>query len=172
MAGLVGPGGTISGAGPSATTFDPTVLDAFCDAEETAYQQQVQAAGGSSTGIQDPAQQSVCALFQLTQNANAGSFEGGSCKGSSQPGWCYVTGVAAGTCPQAILFTGSEPPSGATVNLQCLEQSVGVLDSGAAAAMATAPSSSGGSASSSGNASSGGGDDSSSSSSGVTTGGD
>ncbi|MGO9835943.1 MAG: hypothetical protein ACLP1X_17200 [Polyangiaceae bacterium] len=172
MAGLAGPGQPIAGSGTTTTTFDPTVLDAFCDAEEAAYQQQVQAAGGSSTGIQDPAQQSVCALFQLTQTANNADFQGGSCKGSGQPGWCYVTGVAAGTCPQAILFTGSEPPSGATVNLQCLEQSVGVLDSGTAAAMATAPSSSGstggGSTSSSGSASSSGGDDAS----GVTTGGD
>jgi len=133
MKGLVGPGGMIA----PGQVFDPAVLNSFCDAQETAYQQQVSAAG-SSMGLQDPAQLSVCALTQLTPQANASSFSGnGSCQASMAPGWCYVTGPAAGHCPQAILFTSSEPPSGATVNLQCLEQSVGVLDAGASTTTTT-----------------------------------
>jgi hypothetical protein len=117
--GLVGPGGVIAGNGASATTLDPTVVDNFCDAEEAAYEQQVQAAGGVATGLQDPAQQSVCALVQLTLPANPVDFSDGSCVGSVDRGWCYVTGAAAGTCPQAILFTATEPPPGAVASLQC-----------------------------------------------------
>jgi hypothetical protein len=122
--GLIGPGGTIA----PGQTFDPAVLDAFCATQETAYQQQVQAAG-SSMGLQDPGLQPVCALAQLTPTANPMDFSSaGSCIGSHDAGWCYVTGAAAGHCAQSILFAEGQPPSGATVNLQCLEQSVGVLD--------------------------------------------
>jgi hypothetical protein len=121
--GLIGPGGTIA----PGQTFDPTVLDAFCATEEAAYQQEVQAAG-SPMGLQDPALQPVCALAQLTPSAHPTDFSTtGSCVGSHDPGWCYVNGPAAGQCPQSILFTEGQPPSGATVSLQCLEQSVGVL---------------------------------------------
>jgi hypothetical protein len=117
--GLVGPGGVIAGNGASATTLDPTVVDNFCDAQEAAYQQQVQAAGGVATGLQDPAERSVCALVQLIPAANPVDFSDGSCVGSVDRGWCYVTGAAAGTCPQAILFTATEPPPGAVASLQC-----------------------------------------------------
>jgi hypothetical protein len=34
-----------------------------------------------------------------------------------------VTGAAAGTCAQAILFSPGTLPSGTTVNLQCIETS-------------------------------------------------
>jgi len=54
----------------------------------------------------------------------------GGCATSPDPGWCYVTGAAANGCPQAILFTNGEPPHGATVSLQCIEQSVQVVDGG------------------------------------------
>jgi hypothetical protein len=109
----------IAGAGSTATTLDPTVIDNFCDAQEAAYQERVQAAGGVATGLQDPAMQPVCALLQLTASANSGDFSAGSCMASADPGWCYVTGAAAGTCPQAILFTASAPPGNAVVSLQC-----------------------------------------------------
>jgi hypothetical protein len=150
--GLVGPGGTISGSGSTATTFDPTVLDSFCDTQEAAYQQQVQAAG-SSKGITDPATESVCAFLQLTPSTNANQFQNGSCVGGSDPGWCYVTGAAAGTCPQEIVF--SHQPSNGTISLQCIEQSQGVLDSGVSSATQSTSGSSGGATSSSSGAAAG-----------------
>jgi hypothetical protein len=45
----------------------------------------------------------------------------GSCAGSKTPGWCYVTGAAAGGCRHSILFTTNEPPAGAIATLQCAE---------------------------------------------------
>ena len=45
-----------------------------------------------------------------------------SCEGTNAPGWCYVTGKAAGLCPQAIAFSAlGRPASGAKVDLQCIE---------------------------------------------------
>jgi hypothetical protein len=75
----------------------------------------------------DPDLYPTCAIQQLTTGENPTDFQGGSCSGSSDPGWCYVTGTAANGCPQAILFTKSEPPTGSTVSLQCIEQSVTVV---------------------------------------------
>ena len=46
---------------------------------------------------------------------------GGSCAQSTEQGWCYVTGAAAGRCAQKIVFSPSTLPSGATVELDCLE---------------------------------------------------
>jgi hypothetical protein len=106
------------------------VLPKFCASLEDAYNSQVSAAG-SSTGLIDPANVPVCALTQLTMQTNPNDFQAGSCAAApTDNGWCYVTGAAAGKCPQAILFTKNAIPNGATSNLQCLEQSVGVLDSG------------------------------------------
>ena len=47
----------------------------------------------------------------------------GSCATSSEQGWCYVTGAAAKTCPQAILFSPKTLPNGAFASLQCIETS-------------------------------------------------
>ncbi len=124
--GLIGPGGTVAAATSDAapTTLDPKVLDSLCDDEEAAYMQQVEVSGGASEGLQDPALQSVCALVQLTPSANAADFAlVGSCAGSKDPGWCYVTGAAAGVCAQTIVFTANEPPHGATIGLQCTKPS-------------------------------------------------
>jgi hypothetical protein len=110
----------IERVGATATTLDSTVLDSFCDAQEAAYQQKVQAAGGNTDGLQDPAAQSTCALVQLTPSANPADFSTNqACVASADPGWCYVTGAAAGSCPQSLLFTSGEPPPGAIVSLQC-----------------------------------------------------
>jgi hypothetical protein len=60
-------------------------------------------------------------LPQLTPQRNPGDFQGGTCAvAQNDKGWCYVTGVAAGKCSQAIVLAGtqSEPP-GATVTVQC-----------------------------------------------------
>ena len=55
---------------------------------------------------------------------------GDSCAGSTDQGWCYVTGAAAGSCGHSILFTNAEPPAGSNVSLQCIEQSVTAIDAG------------------------------------------
>jgi hypothetical protein len=67
----------------------------------------------------DPSTLPTCQVAQLTGS----QVVGGTCKGSQDPGWCYVTGVSAGTCPQAIIFTQGAVPTGATINLQCIETS-------------------------------------------------
>jgi hypothetical protein len=122
MLGLAGPGQLIASQLPdqAAPTLDPNVLNAFCDAQEAAYQQQVQAANGANAGLQDPAYQSACALEQLIPQGNGGAdFAGGSCVDSKTPVWCYISGAAAGRCQQTILFTASEPPKGSTARLLC-----------------------------------------------------
>ena len=155
--GLAGPGQPIATvpAGQPAPTLDPGVLDAFCDAQEAAYQGQVNAAGGATTGLRDPAHQSVCALMQLTPTGSPQDFSGGSCVGARDTGWCYVTGTATSQCAQSLFFVPG-PPHGATVTLQCVEQSAGVLDAGAAPA-STSGSSTGGGASSTSSGGAGGG---------------
>jgi hypothetical protein len=133
--GLIGPtamGGNTIAAGQ---TLDQGVLNQYCDNLEAKYQQQVQAAQASGVmpGIDDPANLSVCALKQLTSQANPADFpSGGSCAAAMNTrGWCYVTGSATGTnCAFAVIFTPSEPPAGSTANLQCLEQVTSVLDGG------------------------------------------
>jgi len=59
---------------------------------------------------------------------NPADFDGnGACTvNDGDPGWCYVSGKAASGCPQAILFTLDEPPHGAVVHLQCIEQAPSV----------------------------------------------
>jgi hypothetical protein len=85
---------------------------------------------GGSVGV-DPSTLPTCLLQQLSQlpaGASAGScpppagtFDAsGSCAASPSPGWCYVTGAGAGTCPQAIVFSNGEPPAGAIVTLECV----------------------------------------------------
>ncbi len=128
---------------------EEAVLSKFCANLESAYMAQYQANGNSGVGLTDPANVSVCALNQLVDNAsntNASvDFQGGSCSNSKDPGWCYVTGTAAGKCPQAIIFSKGAIPTGATSNLQCLESSVSVLgDGGGSGSTATSSSSSGG----------------------------
>jgi hypothetical protein len=99
---------------------DPQVLNAFCAGLEADYQAQVNANGGSTMGLTDPATVPVCELVQLAPQANGGAFQGGSCADSqADQGWCYVTGAAAGTCPQAIFFTPKALPSGALPSLHC-----------------------------------------------------
>jgi hypothetical protein len=75
----------------------------------------------------------TCELQELSQPpADAGTecpqavgtFDSaGSCASSMQPGWCYYVGSGPDSCPQAILFSSGQPPSGATVSLQCIESS-------------------------------------------------
>ena len=119
--GLLGPGDIPAGQTQATLTTD--ILTKFCQAEEATYT-------GTPGGPGDPDTYPTCALQQLTTGANATDFTNNSCATSPEPGWCYVTGAAANGCPQAILFTSSEPPQGAIANLQCIEQSVTVVDGG------------------------------------------
>jgi hypothetical protein len=62
---------------------------------------------------QASATETVCMLDQIV------TAPGTSCATSPSPGWCYVTGAAAGQCPQDIAFTPGEPEPGAIVVLGC-----------------------------------------------------
>ncbi|HSY23848.1 MAG TPA: hypothetical protein VK841_17090 [Polyangiaceae bacterium] len=125
--GLYGPG-----AATNSTTnppLDPSALNAFCDDLEAQY-----ANGGGTPGAAgDPANQSVCLLYQLTPSDpnGAAEFPGGGCSAYTAPnttaaggggGWCYVTGAAAGTCPQAVEFSEGARPANSVAYLRCVEQ--------------------------------------------------
>jgi hypothetical protein len=105
--------GTVLGLSP----VEPNLLSRFRGSQEAAWQQQ----GGPSSGLPEPNTLPVCALLQLTPQANPDDFDAaGSCVSASvDSGWCYVEGQAAGPCPQQIIFTIGDPPPGATVTLVC-----------------------------------------------------
>jgi hypothetical protein len=69
----------------------------------------------------------ICVVPPLTQASKPTDFmtvspdNSETCKNGSDPGWCYVTGKAAGTCPQAIVFTTKGSINGSQVSLQCIE---------------------------------------------------
>ena len=128
LPGLLGPGDIPTGA--TQPTLTTEILTEFCAAQEATY-------AGTPGAPGDPDTYPTCALQQLTTGANPNDFTNGSCAASMDAGWCYVTGAAANGCPQAILFTSGQPPPGAQVSLQCIEQSVTVLGDGAAPAPAT-----------------------------------
>ncbi|MGA7122055.1 MAG: hypothetical protein WBY94_18250, partial [Polyangiaceae bacterium] len=113
------PGKGTDCSGPGLSNPPADVLARFQAAQHEAY---VAACGGKTSCVAtDPSTLTTCQMNELTQQQNPQSFQNGDCSGSAQPGWCYVEGAAAGTCSQQILFTGSQPPPGATVTLQCLE---------------------------------------------------
>jgi hypothetical protein len=122
--GLFGPGAQTNSADNA--PLDQTVLDDFCDRQENAYVED----GGVPGAIGDPAKQSVCMLVQLTPgDPNAATeFAAGSCLSSSVPGWCYATGTAASGCSQAVQIAPKVLPSGATAYLQCIEETINVVD--------------------------------------------
>jgi hypothetical protein len=61
----------------------------------------------------------LCEMVQVP----APQYQNGTCEGGATPGWCYVTGGAANGCTQAVRFA-APVPSGATINLQCIDQSM------------------------------------------------
>ena len=121
--GLLAPGDIPAGGTTATLTQD--ILNKFCAAQEATYK-------GPAGAVGDPDTYPVCALQQLTTVLNPTDFDtNGSCAAATKDsGWCYVTGAAAKGCPQAILFTTGEPPPGATVSLQCIENSVTVIGDG------------------------------------------
>jgi hypothetical protein len=120
MLGLLAPGAIPNGATTAPLTQD--ILTQFCKSQEASFK-------GMPGSDGDPAYYPVCALQQITSMSNGGQdWQGGSCASSPDPGWCYVQGQQdAGGCPQSILFSNGEPPHGATVSLQCIEQAVTVV---------------------------------------------
>jgi hypothetical protein len=132
--GLFGPGQATGSAGNP--PLDQGVLDKFCDSQEALYVQ----GGGVSSAEGDPELQSFCMLYQLTaSDPNAGAeFSNGTCSAYNPPGntqaagngggWCYVTGMSAKGCPQAVQFSQNNPPAGSLTFLQCIEQSISVVN--------------------------------------------
>ncbi|HEY1958549.1 MAG TPA: hypothetical protein VGH28_23185 [Polyangiaceae bacterium] len=61
----------------------------------------------------------VCVYKQLLPQVD---YSSASCADSQQSGWCYVQGSAnTGGCTQAIQFGNGGPPSGTTIDLECIE---------------------------------------------------
>jgi hypothetical protein len=56
----------------------------------------------------------ACIYRQLTPSVD---YQGASCEGSPNIGWCYAQDVDG--CAQTIKFGGSGPPAGTTVSLEC-----------------------------------------------------
>ena len=106
---------------------DASVRATFCGSLEDEYNSQVSANNGSNTGLTDPSGIPVCGLRQLVPTVNPTDFQGGTCAASTDKGWCYVTGAAAGKCPQAIVFANNALPTGAIANLQCVDPGVTVI---------------------------------------------
>jgi hypothetical protein len=94
------------------TNPDAQILQQFQAAAEVAWTQ------GGKVGP-DPKSLPTCQVGQLPNTA----LQNGTCKASGDKGWCYVTGTAAGTCAQAIIFSPGTIPTGTTINLQCIESS-------------------------------------------------
>ncbi|MBS2016665.1 MAG: hypothetical protein JST00_27525 [Deltaproteobacteria bacterium] len=73
--------------------------------------------GTVKPGDTDVTKLPVCVLQQFVAD------DGQTCSGNNSPGWCYVTGAAAGKCPQAVLFSGGTAAlPGAKFFLQCIQQ--------------------------------------------------
>jgi hypothetical protein len=94
------------------------LTDASANAAQ-AFRTQLQAAAGDAGGATDLSNNAVCVAPLLDVP------DGGSCKDSKLPGWCYLTGPAAGLCPQSIELSPAATVSGAQVSLQCIEQAAG-----------------------------------------------
>jgi hypothetical protein len=105
---------------------------ANADAESAAkFRASIQSAEPSATrGVEgeDIALNAICEVPSLTPAANPSDFSAvgnaATCKMGSDPGWCYVTGAAAGRCSQAIAFTAKGAISGSQLSLQCIENSM------------------------------------------------
>jgi hypothetical protein len=103
-----------SGGQVSCTIFELPLSPASCDpthglsAVDPATEQAVDAAEHASSS------QTVCQLAQLPTS----DWVNGSCAQSTQPGWCYVTGAAAGNnCAQALRFSANGAPAAGVVAL-------------------------------------------------------
>ncbi len=76
-----------------------------------------------SSGHGDQTGLTVCSIAPLVV-AKGESCDGTSPERTKGTGWCYVTGgTTPGACPQAIEFSQDAIVQGATVTLQCIDQS-------------------------------------------------
>jgi hypothetical protein len=133
--GLLAPG-QCPASNPNCTNpeYQQYVATSFCNSLHDSWVQT-----GGTNPMDDPATFPSCAIAQLvppsTTNgmctavppAQMGDFANNTCATSGDPGWCYVTGAAAGLCPQAITFTSTMPPRGWTASLQCVELAQSVV---------------------------------------------
>lgn len=95
-----GPQATACDPGKGLTQPEPAVLAKFL------------------AGLGDAPHGAVCAVTQLTKKDFTTS-----CADSNSPGWCYLTSSGPDQCAQSIKFSeAGNPPTGATVTLQCIEQ--------------------------------------------------
>jgi hypothetical protein len=73
---------------------------------------------GVKKGEADTSQLPVCEVVQL----GGDDLASGTCRHAKAPGWCYVTGAAAGACEQSLLFSPSgNPRPNARIFMQCIE---------------------------------------------------
>jgi len=99
---------------------DPAVLKDF-NAKRLAAAEGAAAASGMPVADLSP----VCEIVQMVPDTLSPVTYGGkpTCDGNGNPGWCYVEGMAAGTCSggsaQAIRFGVAAP--GETI-IQCIQQ--------------------------------------------------
>jgi hypothetical protein len=92
---------------------DPTVSSLFCAQQQQSYA----SVGCAASGLPDPSVLSACVLRQLVSQTAPSDFPNGSCVGSPESGWCYLTD--AGGCPQAVGIASSAMASGAVFYLSC-----------------------------------------------------
>ena len=97
-------------------TCDPAKGLAPVDAKTVAGAAQA-LQGQADASLLDTTQHTVCQMAQLP------APDGGSCDSAASPGWCYVTGAAAGNlCGNAIAFSApAQPSTGVKTLLSCIE---------------------------------------------------
>jgi hypothetical protein len=108
------PSGTQAECGttPGLSAPDQAILQGIQQTQDAEW------VAGGSVGPQ-LSKQPTCEVSPVPASA----LVGGTCKTSTVPGWCYVTGSAAGACDQEIVLSPDTVPSGAIINMQCLESS-------------------------------------------------
>jgi hypothetical protein len=111
------PSGTQADCSNPAKGFEQPDPGLLADLQKSAHDAWLEG-GGTASGAPDPATLPTCQVARLT---SAALDANGSCRTSSDKGWCYVTGAAAGACAQAIVFSPQTIPASTTVNLQCIE---------------------------------------------------
>lgn len=87
-----------------------------------------QAAGCTDPGMSQPDELTLARFHTQTPNAVACAYEQlaggptcGTCEGSSQSGWCYVTPDPHTGCSSGFAFGASGPPAGTTLLTTCFE---------------------------------------------------
>lgn len=115
---------------PAGSTCDPALGLAPADpkAAESALREIASESGITDGGGADYV---ICTMQELTPQKNAADFDAsGTCTSANDPGWCYVSGKAAGgSCPQAVKFSPKNA-SGGRIVLQCINETDEAADGG------------------------------------------